>query len=126
MDRVLKAARASGSLNLSNRSLRREMRISILRLKFHLVVHFYFAALYIWNTKVLFSCFLVYDLRYREVPDEVYKIMDAVGGDEKWWEVITCEFAALLLLRPNYIVSAIDWSHGVITDCGAAEADSSS
>lgn len=44
MDRVLKAARSSGSLNLSNRSL-------------------------------------------SEVPDEVYKILDAVGEGEKWWEV---------------------------------------
>ncbi|KAJ6724452.1 hypothetical protein OIU85_022383 [Salix viminalis] len=43
MDRVLKTARSSGFLNLSNRSL-------------------------------------------REVPEEVYKILDAVGEGEKWWE----------------------------------------
>ncbi|KAH0462822.1 hypothetical protein IEQ34_010397 [Dendrobium chrysotoxum] len=43
MDRLLKQARSSGSLNLSNRSL-------------------------------------------REVPNEVYKNLEAVGEDEKWWE----------------------------------------
>lgn len=25
----------------------------------------------------------------REVPNEVYKILEALGGDEKWWEVIS-------------------------------------
>ncbi|XP_076905557.1 plant intracellular Ras-group-related LRR protein 6-like [Bidens hawaiensis] len=45
MDRMLKAARASGSLNLSNRSL-------------------------------------------KEVPDEVYKSLDAVGEGENWWEAV--------------------------------------
>lgn len=45
MDRVLKAARASGSLNLSNRSL-------------------------------------------KEVPDDVYKSLDAVGDGENWWEAV--------------------------------------
>uniref|UniRef100_A0A164Y2Y0 Disease resistance R13L4/SHOC-2-like LRR domain-containing protein n=1 Tax=Daucus carota subsp. sativus TaxID=79200 RepID=A0A164Y2Y0_DAUCS len=45
MDRVLKAARASGSLNLSNRSL-------------------------------------------KEVPDDVYKSLDAVGEGENWWEAV--------------------------------------
>ncbi|XP_024023076.1 plant intracellular Ras-group-related LRR protein 6 isoform X2 [Morus notabilis] len=45
MDRLLKAARASGSLNLSNRSL-------------------------------------------RDVPNEVYRSLDAVGDDEKWWEAV--------------------------------------
>ncbi|KAG6755301.1 hypothetical protein POTOM_041121 [Populus tomentosa] len=56
MDRVLKAARSSGSLNLSNRSL-------------------------------------------REVPDEVYKILDAVGEGEKWWENV--ELQKLILAHNN-------------------------
>ncbi|KAI3466127.1 hypothetical protein Pfo_022790 [Paulownia fortunei] len=62
MDRVLKAARASGSLNLSNRSL-------------------------------------------REVPDEVYKSLDAVGGDEKWWEAVELQ---KLILAHNDIESLKD------------------
>ncbi|KAK4484889.1 hypothetical protein RD792_007490 [Penstemon davidsonii] len=59
MDRVLKAARASGSLNLSNRSL-------------------------------------------REVPDEVYKSLDAVGDGEKWWEAVELQ---KLILAHNDIES---------------------
>lgn len=35
---------------------------------------------------------------YREVPDEVYKILDAVGGDEKWWEVITLNFDIFIMV----------------------------
>ncbi|XP_047338968.1 plant intracellular Ras-group-related LRR protein 6-like [Impatiens glandulifera] len=56
MDRFLKDARASGSLNLSNRSL-------------------------------------------SEVPNEVYKSMDAIGGSEKWWE--TVELQKLILAHNN-------------------------
>ncbi|XP_047318000.1 plant intracellular Ras-group-related LRR protein 6-like isoform X2 [Impatiens glandulifera] len=56
MDRFLKDARASGSLNLSNRSL-------------------------------------------SEVPNEVYKSMDAIGGSEKWWE--TVELHKLILAHNN-------------------------
>lgn len=59
MDRVLKAARTSGSLNLSNRSL-------------------------------------------REVPDEVYRSLDAVGGDEKWWEAVELQ---KMILAHNDIVT---------------------
>nr|GMD84083.1 plant intracellular Ras-group-related LRR protein 6 isoform X1 [Ipomoea batatas] len=59
MDRVLKAARTSGSLNLSNRSL-------------------------------------------REVPDEVYQSLDAVSGDEKWWEAVELQ---KLILAHNDIES---------------------
>ncbi|CAK7327596.1 unnamed protein product [Dovyalis caffra] len=56
MDRVLKAGRTSGSLNLSNRSL-------------------------------------------REVPDEVYKSLDAVAEGEKWWENV--ELQKLILAHNN-------------------------
>ncbi|KAJ6376408.1 hypothetical protein OIU76_025532 [Salix suchowensis] len=59
MDRVLKTARSSGSLNLSNRSL-------------------------------------------REVPEEVYKILDAVGEGEKWWENVELQ---KLILAHNSIES---------------------
>lgn len=56
MDRLLKAARASGSLNLSNRSL-------------------------------------------RDVPNEVYRSLDAVGDDDKWWEAV--ELQKLILAHNN-------------------------
>lgn len=56
MDRVLKAARTSGSLNLSNRSL-------------------------------------------KEVPEEVYKSLDAVGEGENWWEAV--ELQKLILAHNN-------------------------
>ncbi|KAB5534638.1 hypothetical protein DKX38_017724 [Salix brachista] len=59
MDRVLKTARSSGSLNLSNRS-------------------------------------------HREVPEEVYKILDAVGEGEKWWENVELQ---KLILAHNSIES---------------------
>lgn len=29
-----------------------------------------------------------FDSIFREVPNEVYRSLDSVGGDEKWWEVI--------------------------------------
>lgn len=35
----------------------------------------------------------------REVPNEVYKILEAVGGDEKWWEVITNQSWIYHILR---------------------------
>ncbi|KAK9085193.1 hypothetical protein Sjap_025604 [Stephania japonica] len=57
MDRILKAARASGSLNLSNRSL-------------------------------------------REVPKEVYGILETVGNDENWWEAVELQ---KLILAHNSI-----------------------
>ncbi|CAN1147228.1 Plant intracellular Ras-group-related LRR protein 6 [Linum perenne] len=57
MDRVLKAARASGSLNLSNRSL-------------------------------------------RDVPDEVYTSLNALGEGEKWWESVELQ---KLILAHNSI-----------------------
>ncbi|XP_050247477.1 plant intracellular Ras-group-related LRR protein 6 isoform X3 [Quercus robur] len=56
MDRLLKAARTSGSLNLSNRSL-------------------------------------------RDVPNEVYQSLDAVGKDENWWEAV--ELQKLILAHNN-------------------------
>lgn len=28
----------------------------------------------------------------RDVPNEVYQSLDAVGGDEKWWEVIYFDY----------------------------------
>lgn len=28
----------------------------------------------------------------REVPDEVYNMLETVGGDEKWWEVSAVDF----------------------------------
>ncbi|XP_050218364.1 plant intracellular Ras-group-related LRR protein 6 [Mercurialis annua] len=56
MDRILKAARTSGSLNLSNRSL-------------------------------------------SDVPDEVYKITDAAGDGDKWWEAV--ELQKLILAHNN-------------------------
>ncbi|KAH7669175.1 Leucine-rich repeat protein [Dioscorea alata] len=56
MDRLLKSARTSGSLNLSNRAL-------------------------------------------REVPDEVYQCLDAVGDGEKWWEAV--ELQKLILAHNN-------------------------
>ncbi|GJR06422.1 plant intracellular Ras-group-related LRR protein 6 isoform X1 [Tanacetum coccineum] len=59
MDRILKAARASGSLNLSNRSL-------------------------------------------KEVPDDVYKSLDAVGEGENWWEAVELQ---KLILAHNEIES---------------------
>nr|XP_043627427.1 plant intracellular Ras-group-related LRR protein 6 [Erigeron canadensis] len=59
MDRMLKAARASGSLNLSNRSL-------------------------------------------KEVPDEIYKSLDAVGEGENWWEAVELQ---KLILAHNEIES---------------------
>ncbi|KAK3037934.1 hypothetical protein RJ639_031825 [Escallonia herrerae] len=62
MDRVLKAARSSGSLNLSNRSL-------------------------------------------KEVPDEVYKSLDAVGEGENWWEAVELQ---KLILAHNTIESLKD------------------
>ncbi|KAI3682034.1 hypothetical protein L2E82_50345 [Cichorium intybus] len=57
MERILKAARASGSLNLSNRSL-------------------------------------------KEVPDEAYKSLDAVGEGENWWEAVELQ---KLILAHNEI-----------------------
>ncbi|KAK6132678.1 hypothetical protein DH2020_033561 [Rehmannia glutinosa] len=39
---------------------------------------------------------------YREVPDEVYKSLDAVGGDEKWWEAVELQ---KLILAHNDIES---------------------
>ncbi|KAK9077499.1 hypothetical protein SSX86_005836 [Deinandra increscens subsp. villosa] len=59
MDRMLKAARASGSLNLSNRSL-------------------------------------------KEVPDEVYKSLDAIAEGENWWEAVELQ---KLILAHNDIQS---------------------
>ncbi|MCO5581141.1 hypothetical protein L7F22_035018 [Adiantum nelumboides] len=61
MDKLLKVARASGSLNLSNRSL-------------------------------------------DDVPPQVYKLLDAAGTDEKWWEVV--ELQKLLLAHNNITVLA--------------------
>ncbi|KAJ9551522.1 hypothetical protein OSB04_015567 [Centaurea solstitialis] len=57
MERLLKAARASGSSNLSNRSL-------------------------------------------KEVPDQVYKSLDAVGEGENWWEAVELQ---KLILAHNEI-----------------------
>ncbi|XP_020598126.1 plant intracellular Ras-group-related LRR protein 6-like [Phalaenopsis equestris] len=57
MDRLFKQARSSGSLNLSNRSL-------------------------------------------REVPNEVYKNLEAAGEDEKWWEGVALQ---KLILAHNEI-----------------------
>ncbi|KAL3820954.1 hypothetical protein ACJIZ3_006859 [Penstemon smallii] len=86
MDRVLKAARASGSLNLSNRSL-------------------------------------------REVPDEVYKSLDAVGDGEKWWEAV--ELQKLILahndieslkedLKNLPLLSVLNVSHNKLSQLPAA------
>ncbi|KAL0918241.1 hypothetical protein M5K25_010239 [Dendrobium thyrsiflorum] len=58
MDRLMKQARSSGSLNLSNRSL-------------------------------------------REVPNEVYKNLEAVGEDEKWWEFLQGVELQKLILAHN-------------------------
>ncbi|CAN6454284.1 unnamed protein product [Victoria cruziana] len=59
MDHILKAARASGSLNLSNRSL-------------------------------------------RELPNEVYKYMDACGEGEKWWEAV--ELQKLIVAHNSILI----------------------
>ena len=67
MDRIIKAARASGSLNLSNRSLRYNRSTLILNLNLLVIL--------IPNASLI-----------RFVPDEVYKSVNAVGEDEKWWE----------------------------------------
>lgn len=71
MDRVLKAARSSGSLNLSNRSLRYRQTLHRSSFQFNLLFH--------WRI-VASSC--------REVPDEVYRNLEGLGSDDKWWEVL--------------------------------------
>ncbi|XP_019051523.1 PREDICTED: plant intracellular Ras-group-related LRR protein 6 isoform X2 [Nelumbo nucifera] len=89
MDRMLKAARSSGSLNLSNRSL-------------------------------------------REVPDEVYQILDAVREDEKWWEA--AEMQKLILAHNNIevlkedvknlsMLSVLNISHNRLSHLPAAIGD---
>lgn len=86
MDRMLKAARASGSLNLSNRSL-------------------------------------------KEVPDEVYKSLDAVGEGENWWEAV--ELQKLILahndiqslkedIRNLPLLSVLNISHNKLSHLPAA------
>ncbi|KAL4580299.1 hypothetical protein LXL04_016488 [Taraxacum kok-saghyz] len=86
MERMLKAARASGSLNLSNRSL-------------------------------------------KEVPDEVYKSLDAVGEGENWWEAV--ELQKLILahneiemlkedIRNLPMLSVLNISHNKLSHLPAA------
>ncbi|KAJ7948631.1 Plant intracellular Ras-group-related LRR protein [Quillaja saponaria] len=86
MDRVLKAARASGSLNLSNRSL-------------------------------------------KEVPNEVYQSLDALGQDEKWWEAV--ELQKIILAHNNIqklkedlrnlpLLTVLNVSHNKLSDLPAA------
>lgn len=86
MDRLLKAARASGSLNLSNRSL-------------------------------------------KEVPDQVYKSLDAVGEGENWWEAV--ELQKLILahndiellkedIRNLPMLSVLNISHNKLSHLPAA------
>ncbi|KAA3486731.1 plant intracellular Ras-group-related LRR protein 6-like [Gossypium australe] len=86
MDRLLKAARASGSLNLSNRSL-------------------------------------------RDVPEEIYRSLDAVGEGEKWWEAV--ELQKLILAHNNIeslkeevrnlpLLTVLNVSHNKLTDLPAA------
>jgi hypothetical protein len=41
----------------------------------------------------------------RDVPNEVYQNLNAVGGDEKWWEVIYFEFFSLFPLFEIHEVS---------------------
>ncbi|GAB4851987.1 Plant intracellular Ras-group- LRR protein 6 [Ancistrocladus abbreviatus] len=86
MDRVLKSARTSGSLNLSNRSL-------------------------------------------REVPDEVYRNLDAEGEGDRWWEAVDLQ---KLILAHNDIevlkedlknlplLSVLNISHNKLTQLPAA------
>lgn len=86
MERMLKAARASGSLNLSNRSL-------------------------------------------KEVPDDVYKSLDAVGEGENWWEAV--ELQKLILahndiellkedIRNLPMLSVLNISHNKLSHLPAA------
>ncbi|KAG4978218.1 hypothetical protein JHK82_037493 [Glycine max] len=86
MDRILKAARASGSLNLSNRSL-------------------------------------------TEIPDEVYRNLEGLGGDNKWWEA--AELQKLILahnsiaslkedLRNLPFLSVLNLSHNSLSQLPAA------
>ncbi|KVI02233.1 Leucine-rich repeat-containing protein [Cynara cardunculus var. scolymus] len=86
MDRLLKAARASGSLNLSNRSL-------------------------------------------KEVPDQLYKSLDAVGEGENWWEAV--ELQKLILahndiellkedIRNLPMLSVLNISHNKLSHLPAA------
>ncbi|KAH7512503.1 hypothetical protein FEM48_Zijuj12G0097600 [Ziziphus jujuba var. spinosa] len=86
MDRLLKAARASGSLNLSNRSLRR--------------VPYYHP----FSTAIVFfmHSFSSIEFRievFRDVPDEVYRSLDAVAEGENWWEAV--ELQKLILAHNN-------------------------
>ncbi|XVF78281.1 hypothetical protein PTKIN_Ptkin14bG0119100 [Pterospermum kingtungense] len=85
MDRLLKTARASGSLNLSNRSL-------------------------------------------RDVPEEVYRSLDAVGEGEKWWEAV--ELQKLILAHNNIetlkddlrnlsLLTVLNVTHNKLTDLPA-------
>ncbi|KAK8482178.1 hypothetical protein V6N11_024314 [Hibiscus sabdariffa] len=86
MDRLLKAARSSGSLNLSNRSL-------------------------------------------RDVPEEIYRSLDSLGEDEKWWEAV--ELQKLILAHNNIeslkedlrnltLLTVLNVSHNKLTDLPAA------
>lgn len=58
-----------------------------------------------WMCDVINCCPFI-SLYFREVPDEVYRSLDAIGEGEKWWEVffipfLTCFINFRLL---NYIV----------------------
>ncbi|XP_028554971.1 plant intracellular Ras-group-related LRR protein 6 [Dendrobium catenatum] len=86
MDRLLKQARSSGSLNLSNRSL-------------------------------------------REVPNEVYKNLEVVGEDEKWWEGVELQKLILAhneleVLREDVknltMLSILNISHNKLSSLPAA------
>ncbi|KAI5662612.1 hypothetical protein M9H77_21935 [Catharanthus roseus] len=86
MDKVLRDARASGSLNLSNRSL-------------------------------------------REVPEDVYKSLDAVGESENWWEAVDLQKLILAHndieclredLRNLPLLSVLNVSHNKLSNLPAA------
>jgi hypothetical protein len=105
MDRILKSARESGSLNLSNRSLR---SISLSQIPIHSswipsnptgcrarASTDYISsrggiangAFWIGNPLVA-NVMLTLLFHLRDIPKEVYNNLDTGSQDEKWWEVM--------------------------------------
>lgn len=47
----------------------------------------------------------------RHVPDEIYRSLDAVGDEEKWWEVVILIIFTLLISFINELKESFWLSH---------------